>query len=339
MISNLSNLTHRILNCDNDFLVMRDSVQQLYNMFKEIAQVDIENYNSNDIYLPSGKALSSSYAAHCLLEMKRTAVFLRGIKKAIDFKLAEKNGKPIRILYAGTGPYATLITPLLPLYSSELVKVDFIEINPISMQAAKRVVEHFGLTTFVEHYYVCDAATFTVAKPYDVVISETMQRCLQYEPQVAIMQNLVAQLPPCAIFIPENITINAVLTSRGKWNPETCISEGVERISLGCIMEANPKNPHCSSRIVELPSRLEEGTRLGLYTKVLVFDGDILEEGDCSLTLPVMLFDSAPFAGQKLKFSYTQGEAPHVSCWILSTGKVVSATIGKESNVQKVMIE
>jgi predicted RNA methylase len=333
MISSLSNLTHKILNCDNDFLVMRDSVQQLYNMFKEIAQVDIENYNSNDIFLPSGKALSSSYAAHCLLEMKRTAVFLRGINKAIDFKLAEKNGKPIRILYAGTGPYATLITPLLPLYSSELVKVDFIEINPISMQAAQRVVEHLGLTAFVEDYHVCDAATFTVAKPYDVVISETMQRCLQYEPQVAIMQNLVAQLPPYAIFIPENITIDAVLTTRGKWNPETCISEGVERISLGCIMEANPMSPDCTPRIVELPIKVELGTRFGLYTTVRVFDEDILEEGDCSLTLPVMLFDSAPLAGETLMFEYIQGEAPHVSCVVLSTGKRISATIGRKSNV------
>jgi len=56
-----------------------------------------------DIMLPSGKAISAAAAAHCLLEMKRTAVFLRGIHKAILHKLKEKKGSQLRILYAGTG--------------------------------------------------------------------------------------------------------------------------------------------------------------------------------------------------------------------------------------------
>lgn len=320
MISSLSNLTHKILNCDNDFLVMRDSVQQLYNMFKEIAQVDIENYNSNDIYLPSGKALSSSYAAHCLLEMKRTAVFLRGIKKAIDFELAEKNGKPIRILYAGTGPYATLVTPLLPLYSSELVKVDFIEINPISMQAAKRVVEHFGLTTFVEHYYVCDAATFTVAKPYDVVISETMQCCLHNEPQVAIMQNLIPQCSPSALFIPEQITIDAQLYKRGTWDGDQLIDEGGAISYLGEIFRVDKQNLDASKfrGVISIPHPLKSPHDVLLCTTIRVYNNEVLGFKDCSLNTPLKYYEIRDgYEPRTIEFWYNQSEKSVIESKVL----------------------
>src|ERR1035437_3335592 len=70
-----------ILCCADDFAIIRQSVDDLYPIFSAITGVTIDHLNiDKDIVLPSGKAISTSAAAHCLLEMKRTAVFLRGSK-------------------------------------------------------------------------------------------------------------------------------------------------------------------------------------------------------------------------------------------------------------------
>jgi hypothetical protein len=103
-----------ILCCADDYAIMKRAVDELYRVFSTITGVTIDHLNSDkDIVLPSGKAISTAAAAHCLLEMKRTAAFLRGIHKAISLKILESTGGPIRILYPGSGPFGTLVVPLL----------------------------------------------------------------------------------------------------------------------------------------------------------------------------------------------------------------------------------
>lgn len=101
---------------------MKQSVDVLYQVFSSITGVTINQLNRDkDIILPSGKAISTAAAAHCLLEMKRTAVFLRGIDKAISLKLSGATTKPVSILYAGTGPYGTLFIPQEITVNAELI--------------------------------------------------------------------------------------------------------------------------------------------------------------------------------------------------------------------------
>ena len=123
--------------------------------------------------------------------MKRTAIFFRGIYQAIQHKIKEKSKSKVLILYAGTGPYATLVTALFPLLESSEVSVDLLEINLVSLRSATDVITGLGLQAFIGDSYCSDATTFKIEKPYDIVISETMQAALKEEPQVAIMQNLI----------------------------------------------------------------------------------------------------------------------------------------------------
>lgn len=109
-ISMVRNAVRTLLDCADDFTLMKQSVDALYNVFSRIADVSPAQIGvDKDIMLSSCKAISPSAAAHCLLEMKRTAVFLRGIHQAVFQKLNNGADNPVHILYAGTGPYGTLV--------------------------------------------------------------------------------------------------------------------------------------------------------------------------------------------------------------------------------------
>jgi hypothetical protein len=309
---NLKKSVIQILSCSDDFYLMKQSVDCMYSIYRSISEVNADDQNDAHIIVPSGKAISPSMAAHCLLEMKRTALFLRGIHETIECKIKERKNLPIHILYAGTGPYATLITPLLLLFKPLEIIVDLLEINPVSLNSAVKVMNELGLEQFIGSVYLADAAVFQAEKSYDVVISETMQAALKKEPQVAIMQNLIPQIKKEAIFIPEAITIDAELVSRGKWNAETVSSEGIQRIHLGKILTVDRYHLDAeNSRIVvQVPDEIDECNQLYLYTTIRVFGNHVLSENNCSLNIPYRIkgFDVKP--AERIEFGYVMGEMP-----------------------------
>jgi predicted RNA methylase len=304
----------QILACSDDFYQMKQSVDCMYSIYRSISDVNADDQNDAHIIVPSGKAISPSMAAHCLLEMKRTAIFLRGIHETIEYKIKERKNSPIYLLYAGTGPYATLVTPLLLLYKPSEIKVDLIDINPISLNSAVKVLNELGLKPFIGSVYLADAAVFQPEKNYDVVISETMQAALKKEPQVAIMQNLIPQMKQEAIFIPEAITIDAELVSRGKWNEETVRSEGVQRIHLGKILTVDRQHLDAGNnhKVVRIPDEVGECKQLKFYTTIKVFGNHWLLEGDCSLNIPLKVCELDEDEGKTIIFWYEQGEIPGI---------------------------
>lgn len=319
-IHKLKEATTLILNCRHDFRQMKEAVDVMYQIFSSITGVTINTLNQDkDLQLSEGKAISTSAAAHCLLEMKRTALFLRGINKAIIQKRAELLDRPIRILYAGTGPYGTLITPLLTLYKPKEIIVDLLDVNANSLDALKKIKDSLSLGGFIGETICADATTFKVNKSYDIVISETMLACLKNEPQVAIMQNLIPQLTDECIFIPEEISIDASLT-----NP---------KIEIDCLMSQEEETPPFERRPLgnvftiskqqldsiyfkktfSIPS--DAATTfpiLKLFTTVKVFDNEILTDNDSSITLPKQFYDFRKVKNQEVKFWYVQGKMPRI---------------------------
>jgi predicted RNA methylase len=312
----ISTETNTLLRCGNDIAQMKQAVDQLYKVFLQYSHVTIDDQNDPNIFLSTGKAISPSQAAHCLLEMKRTAIFLRGINGAVQLKMAEKPGAQLNILYAGTGPYAALVTPLLALYDQAYIKVDLLEINPVSLKSAIGVLNGLGFGGFVGETFCADASTFSVNKHYDIVISETMQAALKKEPQVAIMQNLIPQLDENAIFIPEQITVDAALVSRGTWNTENYITENIGRIELGRVITVDRHHlrPGQLRGTVQLTNYIGACNTLRLFTTVHVFGMHVLGENDCSLNIPYKLMDATGMEGETLNFWYEQGDVPHLCC-------------------------
>jgi hypothetical protein len=309
----LFNATTKILGCLEDLGAMKSSVDQMYAVFKAITDIGIENQNDKAIITAGGKAIAPSAAAHCLLEMKRTAIFLRGIYKAIKKKQAEKAGKTITILYAGTGPYATLITPLLTLFNRGDVLVDLLEINPVSLSSAINVLKGLNMEQFIGSVYLDDATSFIVEKPYDIMISETMQAALKKEPQVSIMNNLLSQMNNETIFIPEEINISACLKSTyWRANDET----GREDIPLGNLFTLTKHNHQHENfkGTITLPKAPQYYNQLMLNTTIKVFDDYSLNMNDCTLNAPVKVCELTTDNTQLLHYWYETGETPRICC-------------------------
>lgn len=321
LVNTLNRNTQLLLNCEDDAGSMKLAVDQIYEIYSQITGVRVDTIHQNkDILLPSGKAISTAAAAHCLLEMKRTAIFLRGINKAIIQKLSQAADKPVRILYAGTGPYGPLLIPLLPLYNSTELKVDMLDMNRNSLIALHDLIRTLGLGKSIGDFYCTDATTFTVTKHYDIVISETMLACLKSEPQVAIMQHLIPQLEDDCIFIPEEISIDASLTNPKMETDRLMYYETkqppFERVSLGNIFTVNKYRLDSSlyRKTLTIPDSKDEFPVLKLFTTVTVFGDEKLSDNDSSITLPKQYCDFRRQEAQQVEFWYVQGEKPAIEC-------------------------
>ena len=313
----LNRNARQLLECNDNIGLMKQAVDRLYRIYSRITGVTVDwHAEDKDIILPTGKAISTPAAAHCLLEMKRTALFLRGIHKAISLKLSENRTKPIRILYAGTGPFGTLLVPLLPLYKHSEVQVDLLDINRGSLVALLGLTGKLGLEEYIDEVYNADATDFSVSKPYDIVICETMLACLRSEPQVAIMQNLIPQQKRSCTFIPEEISIDAALT-----NPEMEMKRLMyyeneaplfERLSLGNIFKLNKLSMDdiLSRKTLLIPDEIDKFPILKLITTVRVFKDEVLTDNDSSITMPRQYFNFEEQPAREVEFWYTQGEDP-----------------------------
>lgn len=308
-----------LLECNDNAQQMKLAVDELYRIYSRITGVTFNwKKEDKDIMLPTGKAISTSAAAHCLLEMKRTAVFLRGINKAICLKLSEEIPKPIHILYVGTGPFGTLVVPLLPLYASTQVQVDLMDINRSSLVSLLGLTGKLGLDAYIDEVFNTDATCFTISKNYDIIICETMLACLQNEPQVAIMRNLIPQMEDTCTFIPEEISIDASLVNPKMEMDRLLYYENetpfFERKLLGnifCINKRKLKNILTHKKLT-IPENIGDFPVLKLFTTVRVFDKEVLTENDSSITLPKQFYDFRKQPAGEVEFWYIQGEKPRI---------------------------
>lgn len=316
----LSEASYDLINPNSDMSSLRMAVNQLYELFSEMTGIGISDFQE-DIYLSNGKAVSVSSAAHCLLEMKRTAVFLRGIKKAIDDKIIETESRErISILYAGTGPYATLILPLLHLYRPEEIRIDLLDINEISLSSAVGLIQKIGYSDFISGVICADACTIQSSRKYDIIISETMQACLKKEPQLAIMQNLIPQMNIGGVFIPEEISIDAYLTDP-KTEHNRLIAPDPEksarpRIFLGNVFRVDKENLKTENlkNTLLLPASQDLFPELKLFTSIRVYADEMLGENNCSLNLPLKYYDFRAQKGTSVQLWYEQGATPGIKC-------------------------
>lgn len=173
--------------------------------------------DQTEMVLKGGIALSFDHAADCLQDYHRTARFIKGVYLAIHELLLRFPDQKINILYAGCGPFATILLPLLPLFKADRLKVTLIDIHPESVKFVKELFAKLHLLSFVDCISVNDAISYRYASPnLHMVISETMFHALLTEPQVAITRNLAPQLVNGGIFIPEEVSVEAVVTSFSK---------------------------------------------------------------------------------------------------------------------------
>lgn len=291
-----------------------DDFQELHHAYASLSGISAGEPAYEDIDLPWGRAIGPAGAANCLLELTRTTKFIRGIHQAILHQRAIHPGKKIGILYAGCGPYATLLTPMTTLFTADELGFTLLDINVTSLAAVKKLYQRLELTAYVNAFVLDDAATYRLPDPGDIhlVISETMNQALRREPQVRIMQNLAPQLTGEAAFIPQKITVSAQLTSSKAEATAAHTGALPERINLGPIYTIgdDPFFPPTEHTIV-LPECIGDFTMLNLFTDIVVFGAEVITAHESSLTVPLPVRPVEGLEGRRIRFKYVIGGDPH----------------------------
>lgn len=295
----------------SETLLFEEKLGELNNTsleFYDLLCKIVEDIGKEETILPTGKAISAEFAARCVLDFARTSKFLRGLRLAIiEAKQRFPNAK-ISILYAGCGPFATLAIPLCTQFSADEISFDIIDIHQKTLDSAKRVFQYFGLENYVREFIQTDAATFQAKEKFHVAVTETMQKALEKEPQVAITLNLSKQLKDNGVFVPEKILVEVCLVNLAK---EFELNAERERINLGNIIELTKETTEFLPVKIEIPNANSAQFTVALLTKIYTFGSIMLDDYDSGLTYPTFLHDLDKKAfGQTWTFEYMFGKKP-----------------------------
>ena len=290
-----------IIHSKNDYFKIKRGIDHLLEVYGNATSIHASDLTYDQMLrTENGWVVTPNEAAHCLKDIARTTMFLRGLYKAVSKILQEKN--QVKILYAGCGPYATLLTPLTDFFSFDQVKFTLLDINDVSIEASKKLYHVLNLNSYVEKWIKADATKDVkeLNPPYDIIVSETMQAGLRKECQVTITKNLIKYLDEEGHFIPEKI------------NLKLSYKDSSESYPLGNVYTLEPKKLAETDKnsSVTLPDKNIE--YLLLDTDIKVFDEFKLKHRDSGLTTQLTL-DRNPPSGRVIQFEYIEGNDPHLS--------------------------
>jgi hypothetical protein len=298
-----------------DRAAIHRALNTTHTIFSEITTVRgdiLEPHHDEESFLDGGVAISPHLAARCLFDPL------------------------IHIVYAGCGPYGTLLLPLTTRFTPEQVQLTLIDIHKPSIDSVRRLVEALGIENYIYKCAQADAVTYRHPPeiPLHMVISETMEAGLAREPQLAIMRNFLPQLQEKGFFIPENIVVEAWLSSSEKEDIGLLMHRDefgypvgremqmkADRLPLGRIIALNSKSAHPEAigrsweaiklTTLEVPDRDERFDQFLLLTTVSIFGPYGFAPYDCELSFPLRLHELDKVeSGGKIHFSYVFGRKP-----------------------------
>jgi hypothetical protein len=261
-----------------------------------LTQLDIDSDRCRrNIEATDGVALGPTWAALCVEDIARTRQFIRGTYQAVQARRSANGGLAVHLFYAGCGPFATLVLPLLAHFSEQQLRLSLVEINPISVACVQRLFSRLNLQGFLEDVLHADAMHMKIAKPHgiDIVLSETMQRTLKNECQVQIMSNLMPQLPEHVLMLPERITLTLAQTDFSKAKADSDDMRPMEK--LGTLFDFTRATIDCATWHQPNDQRLlvtegitivvpHEHIQLYVLTSIVIYGDAKLELNDSGLS-------------------------------------------------------
>jgi len=264
-----------------------------------------------------GLALGSHDAANCVQDTKRTVAFVRGLWDAVACARERFPKDVIEVVYAGTGPHASLALPLMQRLNPANVQFTLIEVDRDSARLLEKLLASLNLESHVRDVVVGDAACYTHATAIHVAITETMQRALAQEPFVAIARNLRLHLAEGGLFVPERVAVSVAsidaAAERGHWQMANLPSHR----RLATLLEISASGTETifdSDRSrpvrVSLPDEPHESW-VGLLTEVDAFGEHSLKTYESGLTVPEILWRLSPIGENAVvEFQYRLGMHP-----------------------------
>ncbi len=260
---------------------------------------------AEDSFLEDGVAINPRAAAHCVTDYRRSVVFIRAVYAAIHRARERFPDTRIAILYAGCGPYATLLLPLLGKFMPPQLEITLLDIHQHSIDSVERLLSHFDLGSHGINTVRGDACRYQHTAKLHLIIAETMQKSLEQEPQFAVTANLAPQLQPEGIFIPQKIEVDLCLAHFQRADEYVPLARVLTLVPDQAAADLNP----VSVEIPSLPDLAE--FEAALSTRIQVFDQYWLREYEAEITLPSRCPGLAPLsAGQVYRVCYQLGKYP-----------------------------
>ncbi|KZN44430.1 hypothetical protein [Pseudoalteromonas luteoviolacea] len=265
----------------------------------------------------SGVAISPVQAAKCFEETVRTQLFAQGVAQAINDCIRE-NEAPVRILYAGTGPYATLLIPLLAVSDNLPVEITLIDIHQENIDAVHKLINHFNLGHYHIRTHHADATLWqpqSSQERFDIIISETMTALLKREPQVYIFKHLVQFLAPEGVLIPQQVSLKAWLTQGENKDERAELLGEFFCLDKSTSLALSQEDLSCFSSCLTIPDKDWSGYTVKLTTDIQVYGDLRLTEGDCSLNIAFHFspYDVVLAANETIQFDYVAPSSPDFS--------------------------
>jgi len=300
-------ITSEYLEDDLDFLKLSQASKRYKFILEQLCgqNMDVQE-GREDIIFDNGQALGTFWAALCVDDLLRTRQFIRGINEAIKEKISKQ--KTVHILYAGTGPFATLILPLIFRYSKQNVKYTFLEVNPFSFKLLQILILKLGLGDFDITSVNIDATKYQIDSKNepDIIISETMQNALAKEQQVPIFLNLMSQVKKSSIFIPEKIELFVGLKEVGipieelqakHFHKERKVFE----VSKEALIDSGHLKKNLNTQVL-FPKkltiieceRLKQFGEIVIITEIQVYKNEKIGIMESGLTTPIVIKDTLP---------------------------------------------
>ena len=324
----------KILNKETNYTEIKNSIDALYDTFSSITKLNGKLQRPEpSTLLIYGSILSPQTSAGSILNYVRTTKFLRGIKRGIDDKLNLVNGKKVKVLYVGSGPFADLILPLIPLYLNSQIEISIIDIHQKSIDAVNLLVSYFKFENYFKKIEAIDPLTFKKTEGnYDLIIIDHLQKALSVEPQVALTNHFSQFLSSDGILIPEEIKISSALAnlsyelsfSGSKWRKfwldikrnhaitNRKILDDIFILDRAIQESYNFENNKIELSKVEIKNKPKKMNDLILLTEIKIYDDIILsEEDETGITKLYFDKDVPPIENNiTLNFSYLLGSSP-----------------------------
>jgi predicted RNA methylase len=309
----IKELSTTVLNNSSDFDTIKTTIDTIHTHYLETT--DIRNLGEGMQHMAavptaSGMALSMNHAAACLLDYNRTAKFLKGMVSLIREKQQQHPNETINIFYAGCGPYAPFITLVAPLFQASEVQFTLLEINPTSVEMAKKLITSLDLAAYVTGYHTADAVTFQIpnAEKYHILFSETLDALLYRESYVPILWNLLPQLSKECAVIPNNVIVQSSLTFPKQETDEAKKEKEVATIlnvrEAVATSDGNQELPESFPSITINLAGDETYSTMIVDTKVHIYKDVWLHRNESSLTIPLEMEIVYPLEAPNVTFFY-----------------------------------
>lgn len=313
----LASITDVLLDDATGADLLRDTIDIYRDLLLTASGIDLGGEESIDHFdTGTGVAIGATWAALCVDDLVRTKRFVSGLHRAVQDVAARRPG-PVHVFYAGTGPFATLALPLMTRFTPEQLQFTCLEITDASFQAVRRLFAELQLEDYIIDVIQTDASTFRIngKLPVDIMLSETMQYCLIDEMQVPIALNLMGQLPPEVIMIPERITLKLGVLEN---TYDQAVAEDlgtiftVDRASLAAYRPGRDNSDFPTVRLTVPPSHGVAYGQLAIRTAVEVYGGYGLTDYESGLTVPRIIGDypDAEHPLEAIDFTYQIDPSP-----------------------------